>query len=90
MKDEVLMGSRKPPPIIEAPKKDQRSRVMTDNQSEDYDFWTMPQNEGGSKKRKDFVADSNLWVNQKDINESVFITDQSARRKWLFIADMEY
>ena len=32
----------------------------------------MPQNDYG-KKKKDFVQDSNLWVNQKD-SESPFIT----------------
>ena len=40
----------------------------------------MPQNDNSSKKKKDFVADSNLWVNQKDVNNSVFITDQPKRR----------
>ena len=83
LKDEQMMGTRQPQkPIIQKSGKDQgRSRVLNDNQSEDYDFWTMPSNQGSSKKRKDFVADSNLWVNQKDINESVFITDQAAKRR---------
>jgi hypothetical protein len=33
----------------------------------------MPQNDYG-KKKKDFVQDSNLWVNQKQVQESVFLT----------------
>ena len=41
----------------------------------------MPNNESNAKKRKDFVADSGLWVNDKDIDKSVFITDQKSR-KW--------
>lgn len=36
----------------------------------------MPNNESSVKKRKNFVADSGLWVNDKDIDKSVFITDQ--------------
>ena len=53
-----------------------KNRVNTyESQGEDYDFWSMPQNESSVKKRKDFVADSGLWVNDKDINESVFLTD---------------
>lgn len=81
MKDEQMMGTRQPPVGQRGAKQQQqKSRVLNDNQSEDYDFWTMPQNENSSKKRKEFVADSNLWVNQKDINESVFITDQPKRR----------
>lgn len=47
--------------------------------NEDYDFWSMPNNESG-KKRKDFVADSGLWVNDKDIDKSVFITDQRTKK----------
>lgn len=34
------------------------------SQNEDFDFWSMPQNDY-NKKKKDFVQDSNLWVNQK-------------------------
>ena len=34
------------------------------SQQEDFDFWSMPQNQHG-KKKKDFVENSNLWVNQK-------------------------
>ena len=44
-------------------------------QNEDFDFWSMPQNEHG-KKKKDFVENSNLWVNQKPINDSVFLTEE--------------
>jgi hypothetical protein len=40
----------------------------------------MPNNESSVKKRKDFVADSGLWVNDKDIDKSVFITDQKNRK----------
>ena len=43
----------------------------------------MPQNEYG-KKKKDFVQDSNLWVNQKEANDSPFVTESnnaSRRRK---------
>jgi hypothetical protein len=32
-------------------------------QNEDFDFWSMPQN-------------SNLWVNQKPVNDSVFLTEE--------------
>jgi hypothetical protein len=35
----------------------------------------MPQNDYG-KKKKDFVQDSNLWVNQKEVHESVFLTEE--------------
>lgn len=31
-------------------------------------------NENNNKKRKDFVADSALWVNDKEIDKSVFVT----------------
>ena len=46
LKDEQMMGTRQPQkPIIQKSGKDQgRSRVLNDNQSEDYDFWTMPSN----------------------------------------------
>ena len=80
MKDEQMMASRQPQqnrPVV--PQKN-KSKTLADNQSDDYDFWTMPQNEN-PKKRKDFVQDSNLWVNEKDINESVFVTEQSAKRR---------
>lgn len=50
------------------------------HENEDYDFWSMPNNESSSKKRKDFVADSGLWVNDKDIDKSVFITDQRTKK----------
>ena len=43
-------------------------------QNEDFDFWSMPQNDY-SKKKKDFVENSNLWVNQKD-HEGAFLTEQ--------------
>ena len=57
-----------------------KNRVNTyESQGEDYDFWSMPQNESSVKKRKDFVADSGLWVNDKDIDKSVFITDQGTK-----------
>ena len=36
----------------------------------------MPNNESNVKKRKD----SGLWVNDKDIDKSVFITDQRNRK----------
>lgn len=53
-----------------------KNRANT-HENEDYDFWSMPNNESSAgKKRKDFVADSGLWVNDKDIDKSVFITDQ--------------
>lgn len=42
----------------------------------------MPNNESNvGKKRKDFVADSGLWVNDKDIDKSVFITDQKGTKR---------
>lgn len=57
-----------------------KNRVNTyESQAEDYDFWSMPQNDSSVKKRKDFVADSGLWVNDKDIDKSVFLTDQTQR-----------
>ena len=42
-------------------------------QSEDFDFWSMPQNDYG-KKKKDFVQDSTLWVNEKQVHDSLFLT----------------
>ena len=57
-----------------------KNRVNTyESQGQDYDFWSMPQNESPVKKRKDFVADSGLWVNDKDIDKSVFVTEQTAK-----------
>lgn len=50
------------------------------HENEDYDFWSMPNNESSAKKRKDFVADSGLWVNDKDIDKSVFITDNRTKK----------
>ena len=47
------------------------------SQNEDFDFWSMPQNDYG-KKKKDFVQDSNLWVNQKE-HDSPFITENNAQ-----------
>ena len=59
-----------------------KNRVNTyETQGEDYDFWNMPQNESAAKRRKDFVADSGLWVNEKDIDKSVFITDQTKNNR---------
>ena len=45
-------------------------------QNEDFDFWSMPQNEY-NKKKKDFVQDSNLWVNQKESQDSPFLTENN-------------
>lgn len=48
----------------------------------------MPNNESSVKKRKDFVSDSGLWVNNKDIDKSVFITDQQNKKwKWTISGD---
>ena len=59
-----------------------KNRVNTyESQGEDYDFWSMPQNESSVKKRKDFVADSGLWVNDKDIDKSVFVTETAKGRR---------
>ena len=44
--------------------KKKASSPQNATQNEDFDFWSMPQNDYG-KKKKDFVQDSNLWVNQK-------------------------
>jgi hypothetical protein len=44
--------------------KKKTTQAANSNQNEDFDFWSMPQNEY-NKKKKDFVQDSNLWVNQK-------------------------
>ena len=41
-----------------------KNNPQNTGQNEDFDFWSMPQNDYG-KKKKDFVQDSNLWVNQK-------------------------
>lgn len=51
-----------------------KASQVPNNQNEDFDFWSMPQNEYG-KKKKDFVQDSNLWVNQKEVHDSVFLTE---------------
>ena len=57
------------------------------SQNEDFDFWSMPQNDYG-KKKKDFVQDSNLWVNQKE-QESPFITENSnsrvKKKRWSYV-----
>lgn len=50
-----------------------KSSPTNNGQAEDFDFWSMPQNDYG-KKNKNFVQDSNLWVNQKEVTENVFIT----------------
>ena len=44
--------------------KKKNNNPQNTGQNEDFDFWSMPQNDYG-KKKKDFVQDSNLWVNQK-------------------------
>jgi hypothetical protein len=77
LKDEKLMLARGHVPNQAKQKEGQqeetkRKPTQANNQNEDFDFWSMPQNEYG-KKKKDFVQDSNLWVNQKD-HESVFLT----------------
>ncbi len=48
---------------------------QTQGQNEDFDFWSMPQNDY-AKKKKDFVQDSNLWVNQRETSEGVFLTEE--------------
>jgi len=40
----------------------------------------MPNEAASGKKRKDFVADSGLWVNDKDIDKSIFITDKKSQK----------
>lgn len=54
-------------------KEEKRKQTQPGGQNEDFDFWSMPQSEYG-KKKKDFVQDSNLWVNQKE-HETVFLTE---------------
>ena len=39
-------------------------KTNNNSQAEDFDFWSMPQNDYG-KKNKNIIQDSNLWVNQK-------------------------
>ena len=55
------------------------------SQNEDFDFWSMPQNDY-TKKKKDFVQDSSLWVNQREAEESAFVTQEygqaSRKKKW--------
>ncbi len=61
--------------------KKKQTNAASNVQNEDFDFWSMPQNDYG-KKKKDFVQDSSLWVNQKEVHESVFMTeDQSSLKK---------
>ena len=48
-------------------------------QSEDYDFWSMPQNESYVSRKKDHVADSGLWANQRDVSDSMFITQEETK-----------
>jgi hypothetical protein len=60
-------------PTQREPKEEKRKQTQP-GQNEDFDFWSMPQNEYG-KKKKDFVQDSNLWVNQKE-HDSVFLTEE--------------
>lgn len=78
------MMARGHPPNSNPPERAQetnasKKKTITQNQNgsqnEDFDFWSMPQNDY-SKKKKDFVQDSNLWVNQKEAQESAFITEQ--------------
>jgi hypothetical protein len=82
LKDEKLMiarghvpnqGSNRDTVKEETSTKKKASQAAT-NQNEDFDFWSMPQNDYG-KKKKDFVQDSNLWVNQKEVHDSVFLTE---------------
>ncbi len=57
-------------------KKQTNKKEQTHNQNnEDYDFWNMPQNDGYNHKKKQFVENSGLWVNQKNVNDSMFITE---------------
>jgi hypothetical protein len=60
--------------------KKKQSTQQSPGQNEDFDFWSMPQNEYG-KKKKDFVQDSNLWVNQKEAHDSPFVTEAVGKRK---------
>lgn len=53
---------------------------QTNTQNDDFDFWSMPQNDYG-KKKKDFVQDSNLWVNQKESQDSPFLTENQGSYK---------
>ena len=89
LKDERMMmargmvgnGNGHPSPQGEKEAKKKPPNGGTAVQNEDFDFWSMPQNDYG-KKKKDFVQDSSLWVNQKEVHESVFMTeDQGAGKK---------
>jgi hypothetical protein len=48
-------------------------------ETEDFDFWSMPNNET-NKKKKEFVADSLLWANDKNIDQSVFMVNQRGNK----------
>jgi hypothetical protein len=55
-----------------------KNRQTNIGETEDYDFWSMPNNES-NQKRKEFVADSLLWVNDKSIDKSVFMGNHKNR-----------
>ena len=77
LKDQRLTVIRNPAVQQIAKEKDHNATKNKNSaavNNEDYDFWSMPQNDSYGKKKKDIIADSNLWVNQKDIGESVFLT----------------
>ena len=70
----LARGHVPPQPTQREPKEERKKQAQTGQaQNEDFDFWSMPQNEYG-KKKKDFVQDSNLWVNQKE-HDAVFLTE---------------
>ena len=79
MKDRLPLDSGKKSPQAKAKQKSQ----YKNEQSEDYDFWSMPQNASYVSQKKNNIADSGLWANQKDIEESMFITQEETKgRRW--------
>jgi septal ring factor EnvC (AmiA/AmiB activator) len=79
LKDEKMVLARGHVPNqssqpVQREQKEEKRKATQPGQNEDFDFWSMPQNEYG-KKKKDFVQDSNLWVNQKE-HEGVFLTEE--------------
>lgn len=80
LKDEKMVLARG---HVAAPpqQREEKRKPTQPAQNEDFDFWSMPQNDY-AKKKKDFVQDSGLWVNQKD-HDAVFLTEEhpTASRK---------
>ena len=89
-KDEKLIAMRGNPGGIAGlesrvtkDKEEQRERKTQGNskeQQDDFDFWSMPQDNYG-KKKKDVVQDSNLWVNEKGGEGGLFLTEEKTSKR---------